>query len=436
MHPTAPSGYAVGVSVPTQVPHQAVHRPRAAPGDPGAPPPVPGAGGDPSRRSRLPAALLTVALAAGGTAALAPAALAATPPEVAATPVAPGPPADVAWRTGAKVFVRSAGGPARQVATIDRASEYDGKPFPGAVTLSLSGDGRNLVVRGRTYLWNVPLVTGGVPVPLKAEGMRPTSSASVHWSPDGRRLAVLDLNISVCDVEPAVSCRLQEKILNPETTFGFSWKPDGTAFAYLRSHTDPSRGQGRGAIYGDLATYRLADGQRRSVERGRFTKTRKRYPTQPVWTRAGLTWTSREAPNAKDFDTATRVRIRRQAPDGTVRTLSVGTSGEATRFTGVSEAPGGELLGSSAPALDARRPVFSVLRLGADGELAPYGLRIPSKDDRAEQVLGVLPDGRVIFRSDTFRRSVARIYAIAPGAAVLPAPVAQGDDVSYAIPRP
>jgi dipeptidyl aminopeptidase/acylaminoacyl peptidase len=362
-------------------------------------------------------------------------------PDVVDAPVPAGPPAAVAWTEGRRVRVSAPGSAPRTVARLGRVR-------PEAAQLSLSRDGRHLVVVGDEGTTDLPIAAGGRPVRLAdsfGEG-----ASGVRWSPDSRRLLLVQGSIVRCAVEPTASCT-PTGVTRAVGEFGASWSPDGTRFAYIRSHRSKTAPD---TELGDLVTVpATGQGATQVVERAVFGTRERTYPTPPVWTRAGLAFTvygERVSASGADGEPTavgpSRVRTRILGPDGRVRTLTAAAPGrgELLPFLASADSPSGRLLGLQAVVQrgagtdpDAPRLRFALRTLGSDGSLAPYGVSFADHGSRTDEVLGVLADGRVAVR--TIGRGgfgPASLRFVTPGAPGRGATVAKGSAVSAAVAYP
>jgi dipeptidyl aminopeptidase/acylaminoacyl peptidase len=347
-------------------------------------------------------------------------------PDVEDRPGAPGPAAQIAWVKGRDVLVAPDAGtrPGRVVARLRAPVGADGG-------LALSRDGRNLVVITTSGTWVVPVSAGGRPTRLGDSIGQ--GESGVRWSPDGRQVLLVTGDITACTVEPTVACRRVVRGTAVDE-LGASWSPDGARFAYVRRH--PSK-LVRNAELGDLVTVDAAGGGTpRVVERATFSRRRLTYPVPPVWTSAGLVWSSYSGPRDA---VPGRVRTRILQADGRVHTLTAGAAFRGrtvVSFLASGETPTGQLLGTAVTRTSRNRYRFALTTLGLDGALHPYGVSFPASGGDSRP-LGVLADGRVavtVTGDDSSTRQ--KLYLLAPGSTGLGTPVVTGPVVSAAVAHP
>ncbi|WP_026910405.1 PD40 domain-containing protein [Patulibacter minatonensis] len=347
-----------------------------------------------------------------------------------------GPAAQVAWLDGRRL----------RVATPDGASRTVGRLLHGArgdVELQLSGAGDVLAVTTARQSWVVPVAAGGVPSRLRHDGDDVLTGGALRFSPDGRRLLLVGGGTLVrCPVAPVGDCAVDAR--NALSEHGASWSPDGSRYAYVRA---PAGAAGSSDV-GDLVVADPSEpGATHVVQRttttGRGARRTVSYPTPPIWTADGLSWS---VVVGRDDGPARRVRTRTQGTDGRIRTVFSAPAergGVALPFVAASGSPDGGLVGLRVRDVAERRrdgtdhrDVVDLQRGDGTG-IRDYGVDVPVRDDRGDRVLGLLADGRVAVESRAFGGSGVRQLRLAvPGRTSLGRPVARGEAVTVATPYP
>lgn len=321
----------------------------------------------------------------------------AAPAAVTAAPGAAGPPVALVWRTGRLVRGSALDGTGRRtLARLPRAASVEAAPSP---------DGRRIALVAGDRLWTldvdrpaaVPRDRGGVDV---ADVLR--------WSPDGSRIAVVGRDgLDVCgatDVGPAGCDRWTGGLSSDE---GATWSPDGARVAVVRA---------------DLALVTTDGRSTRVVERHPFRDPLIAYPFPPVWTRAGLTWSTLELRlEGGELAGVGRTRIRRLGAEGP-RTLAV-LPRAGREF--VAFAVGGEDLDGTVLGVRQRwtpqsgtASLFDLRRLPPDGSPDPTAVRVgpfdPVMGNASATVAGTLADGRVALVVRGREDRPARLYLSRP----------------------
>jgi hypothetical protein len=319
---------------------------------------------------------------------------AAAPQRVTVAPGAGGPPVAIVWRTGRQVRGSALDGSGRRtLARLRHAGDVLATPSP---------DGRRIALVAGDRLRTLDL-DGAV---LRDRG-RVRRPYAVRWSPDGSRVAVVGDGLEVCGTTDAASagCDLWVDELSFEE--GATWSPDGTQVAVVRE---------------DLALVTSDGRATRVVDRHPFRDPLVDYPGPPVWTRAGLTWSTLELRlEGGELAGVGRTRIRRLEPAGP-RTLAVipRTGREFESFAAGGEALDGTILGVRTrwtPGTGTAS-LFDLRLLRPDGSAGATPVRVgpfdPFMGNASAAIAGTLADGRVALLVRGSERRRTRLYLSDP----------------------
>jgi hypothetical protein len=321
---------------------------------------------------------------------------AAAPQRVTVAPGAGGPPVAIVWRTGRQIRGSALDGSGRRtLARLRHAGDVLATPSP---------DGRRIALVAGDRLHTLDLDGAA----LRDRG-RVTWPYAVRWSPDGSRIAVVGTDrLEVCGATDDASAGCDGWVDELSFEEGATWSPDGTQVAVVRE---------------DLALVTSDGHATRVVERHPFRDPLIDYPSAPVWTRAGLTWSTLEL-RLEDGELAGvgRTRIRRLEPAGP-RTLAVipRTGREFQPFTAGGEALDGTILGVRTrwSPDSGTASLFDLRVLRPDGSAGATPVRVgpfdPFMGNASAAIAGTLADGRVALLVRGSERRRTRLYLPDPG---------------------
>lgn len=369
-----------------------------------------------------PAPRAALVLLAGGAGLLpaAPAVAAPRPgPAIVAEPTSGGPPTPLVWRTGLTLHGAAVDGTgARRLATVRGQA-----PTPAP-------DGRRIALIADDRVVTLDLDGSGT---VRTLGRAPDATA-LRWSPDGRRIAAVGYGpLTVCGAGPGVPAGCRGTTVRAASEWGATWSPDST----------------RVAVVDDDGAVVTSDGARTSVlARYRVRRSRVDLPSPPVWTRAGLVWTTQVIRyEGGEFAGVGRASVRRYDGAGPRVLASVVPRGRTLQpFVAAGELPDGTLVGvrERFPRDDGSATAYDLRLLRPDGQLvdtaAKAGPFFPFRGtdqpaNASAAVAGTLADGRValvVRRSETSR---AQLYLADP-AGGLGRRIVAADEVAVATPFP
>ncbi len=114
----------------------------------------------------------------------------------------------------------------RRISSIVDDDQY------GFFSVSWSPDGASIATRAKSSIWVMP---AGVHEAAEEVALAYSDSVVPTWSPDGSRVAYVDLGASMLRVVPAAGG--PHDSLGPLTQGGYAWSPDGASVVVNRCYT-------------------------------------------------------------------------------------------------------------------------------------------------------------------------------------------------------